>query len=202
MADNRHDVSDYPGAYNCAPPSGGSYAPPGYPPPSYGAPWCPPPTVAPPWCPPPGYGYPCPPGYPMAPCSPLDPGNNLLATLLPLITSLPGLRDAKNIVGTVTSDLAALGDPPVETAQTVSVTNFNDLSAFVKALKKAVGDDVGADTKAYGSMSQSMLLQALTPMLQSMMTNNGMSSMGGSNNQMMMMLLLFIVMSNGSFLGL
>lgn len=160
-----------PGSYESAyarrqPPQGYYFGPPQY----YGqpAPFYGPPPV-------PYYG---PPPYAQQPATGL--GNNLLQTLLPIITTLPAVKNGQQIADNLQKQLAALTDPNQVTANPTPA-DFNALLNYSKSVKNAVTQAVGNDAGVFSALRQGILFSALS---------GGLGAQAGQDTTLLIVLLL------------
>lgn len=172
----------YPGQYlspyeRQPPPQNYYYGPgPSYPPP-YGYP------PPPPWAQP--YGYPPPPyqqpyQQPYPPPPPQSGGDSgLLGLLLPIITTLPAVKNGQAVADQLKTQLAALPEPPQIVGQPTA-TDYNKLLSYATSVKNAVAQTVGNDSTVFAAIRQGILLQTLT----------GLFSGGGGQNQSLLVILL------------
>ena len=120
-----------------------------------------------------------------------DMNGQLIAVLIPLMTTLPALRNSKANLGTLINSLttmqplAPLTGPPTQADVNNMITYSNNLRANLLAA-------CNNDQAVFSSISQGMLFQIL---IGAMGNSN---SMGGTN----MMLMLILVMALGGSFGL
>lgn len=137
-----------------------------------------PPYYGPP--PVPYYGPPPVPYYgpPQQPAAGL--GNGLLQTLLPIITTLPAVKNGQQIADNLQKQLAALTDPNQVTANPTPA-DFNALLNYSKSVKNAVQQAVGNDTNVFAALRQGILFSALS---------GGLGAQAGQDTTLLIVLLL------------
>ena len=130
--------------------------------------------------PPPGY-YPPPVPYygpQVAPAGNL--GGNLLQILLPIITTLPAVKNGQQIAANLQTQLAALTDPNPVTANPTPA-DFNALLQYSKSVKNALQQSVGNDSSVFAAIRQGILFSALS---------GGLGGQGGQDSTLLIVLLL------------
>ena len=131
--------------------------------------------------PPPYYGqqpYYGPPPPPQAPAGGL--GGSLLQTLLPIITTLPAVKNGQLIAANLQTQLAALTDPSPVTANPTPA-DFNALLQYSKSVKNALQQSVGNDSAVFAAIRQGILFSALS---------GGLGGQGGQDSTLLIVLLL------------
>lgn len=105
---------------------------------------------------------------------------NMLATLLPIITTLPVIKNGALVAQTLQNQLLAL-QPPATLAlgQTVTAANYNDLLNYSVSVKNAITQSVGNDSTVFAALKQQLLFGLLA--------SNG---SGGSQDQSSLFLVL------------
>src|SRR5262245_44621805 len=122
---------------------------------------------------PPGYWYP-PPYYPPAPYFPPPPwvtqpypgqapmqgtglNNSLIGVLLPIILTLPALKNGTTVAADLLKQLSLLVDP-VQVTGNPTAADFNALLSYSKSVKNAVSQAVGNDATVFAALKQGVLL--------------------------------------------
>lgn len=151
----------YPGQYQ-----------PAYPPPApqYGQPY--------------GQPYYGPPAPPPAP----DMNNQLLATLMPILISLPGLTNVDATKAALQARLKAITVPPSINNQP-NAADYNTLLEYSTKVGAVLDEELGSDRVLLATLRR----QVTSSMLIGMMTGQG-----GANSNSIVMLILVMALSGGT----
>lgn len=161
------DPGSYESAYARRPPPGYYYPQQPY----YQQPPPPPPYYGPP----PVSYYPPPQQQPAA-----NLGGNLLQILLPIITTLPAVKNGQQVAANLQTQLAGLTDPNQIGAQPTAA-DYNALLQYSKSVKNAVQQSVGNDANVFAALRQGILFSALS---------GGLGGQGGQDSTLLIVLLL------------
>lgn len=136
---------------------------------------------------PPAYPYPygAPPApYPQAYQQQPDLNQGLLGLILPLVTTLPGLKNGQAVAQNLKNQLAALQPPPLLPVPGMNVTpqQYNDLVNYCLSVKNATEQAVGNDASTFGQIKQGLLLQAFA----------GLGTGGGGGQNSILFLIILI----------
>lgn len=116
-----------------------------------------------------------------------DMNNNLISFIIPLLTTLPGLRTGQNTAATLKANLQALPVPPaLLPAQVVMGTDYNKLLDYANGIKTAVSGAFDNDNNTYNILRQGILLQVITQM-----------ASGGNNQNTALFLVLALAFGGG-----
>ena len=129
---------------------------------------------------PPGYAPPPVPYYPPPRQPAANLGGNLLQILLPIITTLPAVKNGQQVAANLQSQLAGLTDPN-QIGAPPTAADYNALLQYAKSVKNAVQQSVGNDSSVFAALRQAILFTALS---------GGLGGQGGQDTTLLIVLLL------------
>lgn len=109
-----------------------------------------------------------------------DLNSQLLGVILPIITTLPQVRNGAAVAEQLRVQLAALQDPPAVVANPTQA-DYNKLVSYAVSVKNAVAQTVGNDSTVFSAIKQGILLSSLSGLL---------GGAGGGSSTLLVVLLL------------
>ena len=139
------------------------------------------------------YAYPDQPGYPQGgyypPPQPPPPQGgqmDMAAMLIPVLITMPALRNARLNIDTLRNNLNNLPIPPDLTANPTTA-DFNAMKGLIVNVKNQLLNTVNNDQAAFAALSQGLMLQLIIPAFAN----------GASGNQALMLVVLMMSINGG-----
>ncbi len=121
-----------------------------------------------------------PPGQPAQQQQGGDFNSQLLASLLPLLTTLPGITNTQAAQAALKTELDAI-TPPADLLANPTAADFNALKTYSAQVANALKKSVGNNSMILATMRQQVMLQLVVPMM----------SGGNSNGSMLAFVMMF-----------
>ncbi len=119
-----------------------------------------------------------------------DTSSQLLVSILPLITTLPGIQQSEAATKALAVELAAIPVPPTIGGNPTQA-DYNTLRDYAVKVDSVVRRHVDTSTVAYGALRKQFLISLLGPLL--LAGGNG----AGGNNSMIMVVVMMMLFSSG-----
>ncbi len=109
-----------------------------------------------------------------------DFNSQLLASLLPLLTTLPGITNTQAAQAALKTELDAI-TPPADLLANPTAADFNALKTYSSKVADALKKSVGNNSLILATMRQQVMFQVIVPMMTG----------GNSNGSMLAFVLMF-----------